>query len=455
MKKGTSLMRGMTSAGALVVLAVGASAQQATPPATSSPPGTAQPVPPPAAPAKRSAADLQKLVEPIALYPDPLLATLLPASVYPLEIVQAARLMSDPKTATTLDQQPWDDSVKAIAKIPDALKKLNDDLNWTIRLGEAFLAQDKDVMDAIQALRFKAQNAGTLKSSDQMVVAVTNTVSQTLIGPQVVVVTNTIVQIESSDPEIIYVPNYNPAYVYYPPPSYVYDPYAPLVTFTAGVAMGAIIANNCDWHHGGCYHGDVDIDVDVDKNVNVNRESTKSQSRSSQKWQPDQSRLNKSGSASTASRQARGWDTITPAARPSTGTAATRPSTGVPGARPSTGTSVARPPTGSATARPATGGTASRPATTPGTTRPTTSQPSISRPSTTPSISKPTSSPSLNRPAPTSSQNISAFGGLNSGSSAQNHSARGSSSMGSSRSSGGGSRSGGGGRSGGGRGGRR
>ena len=68
---------------------------------------------------------------------------------------------------------------------------------------------------------------------------------------QVVVVTNTIVQIQPSNPQVVYVPTYNPPTVYYPPPAYVYNPYAPLVTFGAGVAVGAIIANNCDWHHGG------------------------------------------------------------------------------------------------------------------------------------------------------------------------------------------------------------
>ena len=75
------------------------------------------------------------------------------------------------------------------------------------------------------------------------------------------VVTNTVVQIQPSNPQVVYVPTYNPYTVYYPPPAYVYNPYAPLVTFGAGVAVGAIIANNCDWHHGGCYHGDVDINV--------------------------------------------------------------------------------------------------------------------------------------------------------------------------------------------------
>ena len=136
-----------------------------TPPAQPAPqaaaaaavPPVATPAPPPAAPAKRSAADLEKLVAPLALYPDPLIATMLPASVYPLEIVQAARFVADTNNLAKLDEQPWDASVKAVARVPAAIQKLNDDLAWTIELGDAFLAQDKDIMDAIQSMRAKAQ----------------------------------------------------------------------------------------------------------------------------------------------------------------------------------------------------------------------------------------------------------------------------------------------------------
>src|SRR5512139_1192426 len=80
-----------------------------------------------------------------------------PASVYPLEIVQAARFVADTNNLAKLDAQPWDDSVKAVARVPDAIKKMNEDLSWTMELGDAFLAQDKDVMDAIQSMREKAQ----------------------------------------------------------------------------------------------------------------------------------------------------------------------------------------------------------------------------------------------------------------------------------------------------------
>ena len=136
---------------------------------------------------------------------------------------------------------------------PAAIQKLNDDLPWTISLGEAFLAQDQELMGAIQTLRGKAQKAGTLQSTPQQVVVVTNMVVEKTIEQQVVVVTNTIVMIQPANPQVIYVPTYNPVVVYAPPPSYVYNPLAPLLIFGAGVAVGAIIANNnhCDWHHGG------------------------------------------------------------------------------------------------------------------------------------------------------------------------------------------------------------
>ena len=276
-------------------------------------------VPPPSSAPKLSQAELEKLLMPIALYPDPLLATVLPASVFPLEIVQAARFLQDTNNASKIDKQPWDDTVKALAKIPEKNKKMNDDLPSTIKLGEAFLAQDKDVMDTIQALRLKAQNAGTLQNSEQQTIVVTNMVVEKTVEQQVVVVTNTVVQIQSSNPEVVYVPTYPPT-VYAPPPGYVYNPVAPLVTFTAGVAMGAIIANNCDWNNGGCHWGggwggNNDINIDRDANINVNRNVNNIQGgnrvnvNQGQKWQPDQNRLRSSGSTAAAGRsmESRGW----------------------------------------------------------------------------------------------------------------------------------------------------
>lgn len=122
--------------------------------------------PPPAAPAQRSASDLEKLVQPIALHPDPLIAIILPASVYPVEIVQAARFVKDTNSIPHVDQQPWDENVKAVAKFPALVAKLDADLAWTTQLGLAFLDQRKELMDAIQSLRATAQKAGTLEQKE-------------------------------------------------------------------------------------------------------------------------------------------------------------------------------------------------------------------------------------------------------------------------------------------------
>lgn len=418
--------------------------------AQQSPP--AQATPPPAAPVKRSAADLEKLVAPIALYPDPLLATILPASVYPLEIVQAARFVADTNNLAKLDAQPWDENVKAVARVPEAIKKLNEDISWTIELGDAFLAQDKDIMDAIQSMRGKAQKAGTLQTTPQQVVTITNIVVEKTVEQQVVVVTNTVVQIAPASASVVYVPTYNPYTVYYPPPAYVYNPVAPLVTFGVGMAMGAIIANNCNWYGGGCYHGNVNVNVNnnFNQNNNINRNNNANRNNQSgqQKWQPDQSRLNKSGSpsASTRGAEARGYGTG--GAKPSTGSVGARPSTGTAGARPSTGASGARPTTGTAAARPSTGTSTARPSTgSAGAGTTSTWGSSANRSTPAASASQSRSSPSASR----SSSSGSAFGGSSSGAGASASSNRGSSS----RSSSGGGRSDGGGGRGGGGGGRR
>lgn len=406
------------------------------------------PAPPPAAGARRSAADLEKLVAPIALYPDPLLATVLPASVYPLEIVQAARFVTDTNNLAKLDEQPWDDSVKALARVPEAIKKLNDDLSWTMELGEAFLAQDKDVMDAIQSMRGKAQQAGTLQSTPQQIVTVTNMVVEKTVDEKVMVVTNTVVQIAPADPTVVYVPSY-PYTVYYPPPGYVYNPIAPLVSFGIAVGIGAIIHNNCDWHHGGCYHGDVDVNVNrnVNRNVdrNVDREGSRGnragQTGTQKKWQPDQSRLSKSGAPRAANSargsEARGWGGAAQSgARPATS----------PAARPAQSTqNFSRQPTaGNSPSTPRSG------VTQPSVRQPTVQQPSVRQPSVQqPSVNRsgaspspaarPAASPSVSRP---SSQPGSAFSGVNSGARANNYSNRGAASRG----GGGGARGGGGGR---------
>src|SRR6266702_4562003 len=121
-----------------------------------------------------SGQQLQQLVAPVALYPDPLLAQILTASTYPLEVVMAARWSKDnpdlkgKDLEDAMQQQPWDPSVKGLTAVPQVLAMMNDKLDWTQQLGEAFLAQPNDVSNAIQQLRGKAQANGNLKSSDKV-----------------------------------------------------------------------------------------------------------------------------------------------------------------------------------------------------------------------------------------------------------------------------------------------
>jgi len=331
-----------------------------TPPNEQTQPPAATPAPPPSAPAKRSAAELEKLVLPIALHPDPLISILLPASAYPLEIVQAARFVKDTNNIPKVDDQPWDDNVKEVAKFPELIAMMDKDIKWTMDLGQAFIEQSEDLMSAIQTLRAKAQKAGNLKTNPQQIVTVTNIVVQQTNITEVVNVTKEIVQVIPANPSVVYVPTYPPA-VYYPAP-YAYA--APLLTFGVGMMWGAAIANNCNWGH-----GSVDVDVNRNVNRNTNRNTDRSGNRSqtgnrasstgaksgSQKWQPNQSRMQQSGAKASASTQnARGWGGSS-GAKPSTGNVGSRPSTGSTGARPSTGTAASRPSAGSgASARPAT-----------------------------------------------------------------------------------------------------
>ena len=192
---------------------------------------------------------LDSLVAPIALYPDPLLAQVLAASTYPLEIVQCARwLKENPKlTGENLTKaaakQPWDASVAALVAFPDALKFLDSNLQWTQDLGNAFLDQQGEVMDAVQRMRKKAKDSGKLESTKEQKVEVKTVESKT------------VVVIQPSDPQVIYVPSYNPTVVYgppvyaYPPVTYPYGAVAATaaISFGVGVAMGAM------W--GGCCHG--------------------------------------------------------------------------------------------------------------------------------------------------------------------------------------------------------
>src|SRR5580700_11588619 len=206
---------------------------------------------------KLSEGQLEQLVAPIALYPDPLLTQVLMASTYPLEVVEAARWSRDNPTVkgqaleTAMQAQSWDPSVKALTAVPQTLEMMSDKLDWTEQLGDAFLAQQQDVLDAVQTLRAEAQAAGNLQSTPQQVV-------MTAAPPAGGVAEGTPrpIVIEPVNPDVYYVPVYNPAVVY---GAWEYPNYQPfywspsgfvasnIVSFGAGVAVGAAIWGGCDW----------------------------------------------------------------------------------------------------------------------------------------------------------------------------------------------------------------
>jgi hypothetical protein len=200
----------------------------------------APPVQPPAAPAPPPAAkpltDLESLVAPIALYPDPLLAELLVASTYPLEVVQAARWLETKPDLATLNTKDWDASVMRLASVPQVIKMMNDHLDWTTQLGDAFLAKPAELMDAIQTLRKRATDSGFLKDTpEQKVTAKTVSAAQPpeeaaptteaageeTVAPTVkatpAVLKQEVITIEPAKSDTVYVPQYNPETVYQAP----------------------------------------------------------------------------------------------------------------------------------------------------------------------------------------------------------------------------------------------
>src|SRR5215475_14558643 len=165
--------------------------------------------------------EIEQLVAPIALYPDSLVSQILMASTYPLEVVEAARWLRANKTlkgdalTTALEKQTWDPSVKSLVNFPQVLDMMNQKLDLTQRLGDAFLAQQKDVLDAIQRLRAKAQAQGNLKTTQEQTVIVEQPAAET-----------TVIKIEPTNPQVVYVPTYNPTVVYGAWPYPAYPPYS-------------------------------------------------------------------------------------------------------------------------------------------------------------------------------------------------------------------------------------
>src|ERR1700722_15536379 len=208
-----------------------------------------------AAPAEQQAAprsaltaqQLDNLVAPLALYPDPLLSQVLVAATYPLEVVQANQWLQQNRqlTGTALidaaKQQNWDPSVQALVAFPDVLTRMNQDVRWTTDLGNAFLGQQADVMAAIQRLRGRAQANGKLRTTPQETVTTETQNGQTAIG------------IQPADPQVIYVPTYDPTYVWGPPaygyyPSLFYPTYG--FGFGFGIPFGGVYAGWGGWGWG-------------------------------------------------------------------------------------------------------------------------------------------------------------------------------------------------------------
>ncbi len=245
----------------------------ATAPATSS----ATPAADTADDPKLSGDQLESLVAPIALYPDSLLAQTLVASTYPLEIVQLQQWLvknkdlKDKALTDAVAKQPWDPAIQGMATIPDLVKRLADDVQWTTELGNAFLAQQSDVMDAVPRMRKKAQDKGTLTSNEHQ-----------KMEPQVVE-QKTVSVVQPANPEVIYVPQYNPTVVY-PPPVYAYPPvyYPPpgyaFMSFSIGVAVGAAF-----WG-GGCGWGNNDININRNTNINVGNGNVGNGNRGNGNW---------------------------------------------------------------------------------------------------------------------------------------------------------------------------
>lgn len=260
--------------------------------ATAAADGTAAPADKANAPLKPE--ELQALVAPIALYPDPLLAQVLMASTYPLEVVQASRWSkANPKLMgkdleDAMLKQTWDASVKSLCSFPDTLAMMNEKVDWTEKLGDAFLAQQDDVMAAVQALRAKAQASGNLKSSKELTVTTEKPQPPPADAgvPAQAAVTQVIV-IQPANPQVVYVPQYNPTVVYgawpYPayPPYPVYPPgyvaATAAISFGVGLAVGAAMWGSCSWG----YRGYSSVNINVNNynrynhtNINVNSRNT-------------------------------------------------------------------------------------------------------------------------------------------------------------------------------------
>jgi hypothetical protein len=190
-----------------------------------------------------SAEQMDNLLAPIALYPDPLLAQVFPASTFVDQIDQAARwLRSNNNNPAKIDSQKWDVSVKSVGHYPQVVYMMSDKLDWTTALGQAYVNQSTDVLTSVQRLRARAKAAGYLVTTPQ----------------QTVIVEKEVIKVVPAQPQVIYVPTYNPQVVYVQPsgPSTGTVVAAAAISFGVGLAIGAWLNNDCNWHtHTVYYHG--------------------------------------------------------------------------------------------------------------------------------------------------------------------------------------------------------
>jgi Protein of unknown function (DUF3300) len=344
---------------------------------------------------------LDSLVAPIALYPDQLLSQTLVASTYPLEIIQLQQWMEKNKNlkgkalSDAVEKQNWDPSIQAMSAFPDVVQKLADNIQWTTDLGNAFLAQESDVMDAVQGMRAKAQSKGALKTTAQQTVQTQTVQTAQGGGKQVIVV-------QQANPDVVYVPSYNPSVVYgapaypyppiaYPPPGYYAAGAA--IAFGTGVALGAWGGGGWGWN---CGWGGGNVNVNVNnkyvnnynKNVNNNfnqanfNKTNYNQANkiNSGNWQHNpqhrggapynrasasqvQNQLANRGQGGAGNRPGGGANAGN---RPGGGGGAgTRPGGGGAGTRPGGGGAGTRPGGGGAGTRPGSGGAGTRPSTRP------------------------------------------------------------------------------------------
>ncbi len=225
---------------------------------------------------------LDQMVAPIALYPDSLLSQVLMASTYPADVADAAKWSkANPNqkgdaAVKAVESQPWDPAVKSLVAFPQVLLTMGDKPDWVQNLGDAFLASSKDVLDSAQRLRAQAQKAGNLKTTEQ----------QKVVVEQAPTTQTTVIKIEPANPQVVYVPTYNPTVVYgvwaYPayPPYYWPPPpgYAVASGLAAGIAFGVGVGiTNSLWGNTNWGRGDVDINVNRYNNINVNKQISANQ----------------------------------------------------------------------------------------------------------------------------------------------------------------------------------